>query len=183
MTNCRFRMRQIGTTGKSLKPVQPSRKKYSAFAVGQISGFSPRVSPDERAGVKLCGSIRMATVARKPVHRGEREVSRKTTAQGRPDASAEPVCSCAFSFVHFAHETAGAACTRSSLRPLFLNEGGSFGQTSGTSCRENADACPSIVMPRECGGIQYAAACRLKQWPLWNTGSPGQAGRRHRRAF
>src|SRR6202171_6857177 len=48
------------------------------------------------AGVKLCGAIRMATVARKPVHRGEREVSRKTIAQGMPDASAEPVCSCAF---------------------------------------------------------------------------------------
>jgi hypothetical protein len=52
-------------------------------------------------------------------HRGEREVSRKTIAQGRPDASAEPVCSCACSCAHFAHETAGAARTRSSLRPLF----------------------------------------------------------------
>ena len=38
------------------------------------------------AGVKLCGSIRTATVARKPVHRGERAISRKTIAQGRPDA-------------------------------------------------------------------------------------------------
>ena len=26
--------------------------------------------------------------------------------------------------------------------------------------------------------IQYAAASRLKHWRLWNTGSPGQAGRR-----
>jgi hypothetical protein len=32
--------------------------------------------------------------------------------------SAEPVCSCALSFVHVAHETAGAARTRPSLRPL-----------------------------------------------------------------
>ena len=32
-------------------------------------------------------------------HRGELEVSRNTIAQGRPDSSAEPVCSCAFSSV------------------------------------------------------------------------------------
>jgi hypothetical protein len=49
--------------------------------------------------------------------------------------SAEPVCSCAHFLVHIAHETAGAARTRSSLRPLF-EEGGSYPQTSGTSCRE-----------------------------------------------
>ena len=37
------------------------------------------------AGAKFRGFIREATVARKPVHRGEHEVSRKTIAQGRPD--------------------------------------------------------------------------------------------------
>jgi len=26
-------------------------------------------------------------------------------------------------------------------------------------------------------GIQYAAASRFNHWLLWNTGSPGQAGR------
>ena len=36
------------------------------------------------AGVKSCGAIRMATVATKPVHRGERVISRKTIAQGKP---------------------------------------------------------------------------------------------------
>src|SRR5260221_12334727 len=86
-----------------------------ADADGEVVWFR---RPD--AGVKPCGAIRMATVARKPVHRGEREVSRKTIAQGRPDASAEPVCSCACSCAHIAHETAGAARTRSSLRPLFF---------------------------------------------------------------
>jgi hypothetical protein len=35
-------------------------------------------------------------------------------------ASAEPVCSCAFFYRPFAHETAGAARTRSSLRPLIF---------------------------------------------------------------
>src|ERR1700748_2912013 len=34
--------------------------------------------------------------------------------------SAEPVCSCALSYVQLAHETAGAARTRLSLRPLLL---------------------------------------------------------------
>ena len=41
-------MRQNNTTGKSAKPVQCSQQKYSAFAVGQISGLTLRVSPDER---------------------------------------------------------------------------------------------------------------------------------------
>ena len=36
--------------------------------------------------------------------------------------SAGPVCSCAHLFVHIAHETAGAARIRSSLRPL-ISEG------------------------------------------------------------
>jgi len=37
-----------------------------------------------------------ATVARKPGHRGERGVSRKPLRREGRDASAEPVCSCAF---------------------------------------------------------------------------------------
>jgi len=36
------------------------------------------------AGVKSAGGIPPATVARKPVHRGERVISRKTIAQGKP---------------------------------------------------------------------------------------------------
>ena len=64
-----------------------------------------------------------AMVARKPGHQGERGVSCKPLRREGRIASAEPVCSCAFPFVHFAHETAGAARTRSSLR-LFVFEGG-----------------------------------------------------------
>jgi hypothetical protein len=41
--------------------------------------------------------------------------------------------------VHIAHETAGAARTRLSLRPLFGGQG-NFWQTSGESRRENVDA-------------------------------------------
>jgi hypothetical protein len=52
--------------------------------------------------------------------------------------SAEPVCSCAHFFVHIAHETAGAARTRSSLRPLYFWGQGSC-KTSGEWRREKAN--------------------------------------------
>ena len=50
--------------------------------------------------------------------RGDHGISRKAIAQGRPGVLRCPVCSCALCFVQTAHETAGAARTRSSLRPL-----------------------------------------------------------------
>ena len=43
------------------------------------------LTPD--AGVKLRGRIRAATVAKSPPHRGEHGISRKATAQGRPECS------------------------------------------------------------------------------------------------
>ena len=52
----------------------------------------------------------------KPVHRGEHDISRKTIAQGRPDAlRCTCMLVCAF-FVHL-HTDLGAARTRLSLRP------------------------------------------------------------------
>ena len=46
------RVRQINPTGKALlifrNNVKPGNQKYSAFAVGQISGMNMPVSPDER---------------------------------------------------------------------------------------------------------------------------------------
>jgi hypothetical protein len=62
-------------------------------------------------------------VARKPVHRGERAISRNPLRREGRMLSAEPVCSCAFFYCSFAHETAGAARIRLSLRPLVLLEG------------------------------------------------------------
>jgi hypothetical protein len=44
------------------------------------------------------------------------------------------------SFAQFAHETAGAARTRPSLRPL-ISEGKVFQQNSGNNCREIAKPC------------------------------------------
>ena len=53
-----------------------------------------------------------------PVHRGEHDISRKTIAQGRPECSPLNLYArVRICFVHIAHETAGAARTRSSLRP------------------------------------------------------------------
>jgi hypothetical protein len=63
-------------------------------------------------------------------------------------------------FVHsFAHETAGAASTRHSLRPLIF-WANDFGKTSGAPRRENVDT-HSIVIARLDRATQYAAASRL----------------------
>ena len=69
----------------------------------------------------LASSLRsdlQVTVAKEPAHRGEHEVSRKAIAQGMSECFRCPVCSCAPNAQLLAHETAGAACTRHSLRPL-----------------------------------------------------------------
>jgi hypothetical protein len=57
------------------------------------------------------------TVANKPAHRGEHDISRKAIARGMSECFGCPVCSCAPKCATFAHETTGAACTRHSLRP------------------------------------------------------------------
>ena len=56
---------------------------------------------------------------RASAHRGERVISRKAIAQGMSDVLRCPVCSCAAFLAQFAHEIAGAARIRHSLRPLF----------------------------------------------------------------
>jgi hypothetical protein len=90
----------------------------------------------------------MATVARKPGHRGEHEGNRKTIAQGRPDASAEPVCSCAFFLC--------ASCTRDrgcSAHPAFpapsVFRGQVIWQTSGAFGRENASVYLLVCLKTE----------------------------------
>jgi hypothetical protein len=57
-------------------------------------------------------------VARKPGHQGERGANRKTIAQGKPDCLRWTCMLVCVSYVLVAHETAGAARTRLSLRPL-----------------------------------------------------------------
>src|SRR6266536_5545516 len=89
------------------------------------------------AGAKLAGSVPPVTVAKKPAHRGEREVSRKAIAQGMSDCLRCPVCSCAPFLRTLAHETAGAARTRHSLRPLFerANEIAKLGRNHAAGSR------------------------------------------------
>src|SRR6476469_1833876 len=43
---------------KLICPVQSSPKKYSAFAVGQISDLNPPVSPDKRGGSRSSRNAR-----------------------------------------------------------------------------------------------------------------------------
>src|SRR5260370_20336209 len=69
----------------------------------------------------LASSLReeaQATVATKPGHRGEREVSRKTIARGMPGDFRCDRGDYARVLFYFAREAAGALGTRHSLRPL-----------------------------------------------------------------
>jgi hypothetical protein len=93
----------------------------------------------------------------------EREVSRKPLRREGRIASAEPVCSCASFFVHLAHETAGAARTRSSLRPPFSRRAERLPKTSRKTCGEIAKPCPAnedtttLVMPGLDPGIHHSS--------------------------
>src|SRR5947207_12746134 len=108
---------------------------------------------DESAALrtaKLCGpdapmlasSLRVnnpqATVAKEPGHRGERRISRRTIAQGRPDCFGEPVATTLVRFL-FAREAAGASRTRLSLAPSYFR-GATLDQ-------------PGRVAPRKCGVV------------------------------
>src|SRR5215208_4459548 len=85
-----------------------------ARAYGEVVWFGRR-----GAGAKLRGVYFLrGDGGKRAVLRGEHEVSRKAIAQGRPECCRCPVCSCAVLFAQIARGTAGAASTRSSLRPL-----------------------------------------------------------------
>src|SRR5882672_5538227 len=73
-------------------------------------------------------------------HRGEREISRKTIAQGKPDASAEPVCSCAFFLCPFCARDRGCSAHPAFPAPSFTE-------------RVKSYAYLGHLMPRECGPI------------------------------
>ncbi|MEH2552378.1 hypothetical protein V1283_009023 [Bradyrhizobium sp. AZCC 2262] len=130
--------RAVGCDGRGWRAGRCAPEAY-----GEVVWFGRR-----GAGVKR--AIRSAgDGGKRAVLREEHEVSRKAIAQGRPECSRCPVCSCAFLFAQIARETAGAASTRSSLRPLF-QEGQTKIQTSGERRRENA-ASYSVVIVREGG--------------------------------
>jgi hypothetical protein len=121
-------------------------------------------------------------VARKPGRQGEHGVSVKTTAQGRPDVSAEPVCSCAAFFEAQWHTRPRVrrapglprALSRGSRAPssrrgaeLFCKTRGQCvarmrayvwscrvgkATTSAVAQRGQAEACPPIAWMTEDGG-------------------------------
>src|SRR6476646_2856736 len=116
------------------------RLTCAAQAYGEVVCFGRR-----GAGVKR--AIRSAgDGGKRAVLREEHEVSRKAIAQGRSECSSCPVCSCATCYAQTARETAGAASTRSSLRPLFeerANEDANLGRI-----RREIAASYSVVVTR-----------------------------------
>src|SRR5262245_38993034 len=84
-------------------------------AYGQVVWFWRR-----DAGVKLAGAIRPATVTTSPLTGKSTKYAVKPLRRGCRCVHRSPVCSCAAILLRsLAHETAGAARTRHSLRPLF----------------------------------------------------------------
>jgi hypothetical protein len=115
--------------GSSRERVQ-MRKTNNAAAYGKtVWSWHPLLVSSWRRRVVPTGCEHVAnsstTVTRRIRRRGEQGISRKAIAQGMSDCLRCPVCSCAHLFVHIAHETAGAARIRHSLRPL-TTEGGRF---------------------------------------------------------
>src|SRR6266849_7814585 len=102
----------------------------------------------------------------------------KTIVQGMPAVAVYPWLLTRVLF--YAHAASGATRIRHSLRPLLISRVVRLKNSDAFVPRERGVASSSTVMPRFMRGIQYAAASRFKHDRLWNTGSPGQAGRRHR---
>src|SRR5437764_8627700 len=97
---------------------------------------------------------------KRAVHRGERAISHKAIAQGRPECSRCPVCSCAFLFAQIARETAGAASTRSSLRPLIsrrANQDANLGRNAPRDRETNIHVIASEAK-------QSIATSRTERW-------------------
>ena len=124
-----------------------------AFDEGRVKRTAKSCGPDApMAGVKSLRSSRFLgmTVTNKLwSHRGEHEISRQTIARGRPDASAEPVCSCAFSLsaLHMrprVQRAPGLPCA------LSFFGGERICKSSGAMRGENAKVC-SVVIIREGG--------------------------------
>jgi hypothetical protein len=116
--------------------------------------------PDTRCWCQVCGRFPAADgdktnsltgestkYAVKPLRRGCRSVLRC------------PVCSCAPMCSFLAHEIAGAARTRHSLRPLFSRRDNEFGIARAKSCREIAST-------------RHRPACRLRESPAKPLDSP-----------
>ena len=102
------------------------------------------------------------TVAKEPGRRGEREVSRKPPCREGRIASAEPVCSCAFSIciLHArprVQRAPGFPCA------LYFSGGSKMTQTSGALRREIEGPCrPTTSSRRTPGPITTGLCCCAK---------------------
>jgi hypothetical protein len=95
------------------------------------------------AGAKATESFRGRRWQPSDGHRGERDITRNTIAQGRPDDLAEPVVTAACVFC--CRRAMGAACTRPSLRPLY-SESALYGTNSDAMRRETAQSWLSFLV-------------------------------------
>jgi hypothetical protein len=154
-----------------LAPSRPARGALRNVTNVVRDAVDARAARDERSfsrTAKSCGldaptlassrwkQVSVGDGGKKAGHRGERGVSRKPSRREGRSVSAEPVCSCAPFYVHLAHETAGAARTRSSLRPLI-------------SGRAEISRTTRAIMRRERGRMQRSLR--------------GHPSRRHARAW
>jgi hypothetical protein len=126
--------------------------------------------------------ISRAMGARKPGSQGERAISVKTIAQGMPDVLAEPVVTAACFL--FCRRAMGCGQHPAFPAPSHLEEGDVRCKARTQMRRESVNVRFDGLRGRIFGGhharkrvIQYAEAYRLQHRRLWNTGSPGQAGR------
>ena len=129
--------RAVGCSGReSLRKTNASRR-----------GRRSRVVPTPRRWRQVREKYLATTVARKPGHRGEHEISRKPLRRESRIASAGPVCSCAFfrAFVHTrprVQRASGFPCA------LFLLRGGHRRKARAQSAprdRETASARGAVI--------------------------------------
>jgi hypothetical protein len=134
--------------------------RAALLTMARIRGRQNRVVLTPRRWRQVCGrQLPQATVARKPGHRGERVISRKTIAQGRPGETGGPVVTtlvCLFRF-----RTRGYGCNGhpafpapsvsgrdvdSSTRTLFASREGAG--MSPRHCEEQSDeAIHAFLLP------------------------------------
>ena len=157
-------------TRGEMRWTQRAATDVCARAYGEVVWFGRRGAgvKSERSEASLAGDG-----GKRAVLREEHEVSRKAIAQGRPECSRCPVCSCAVLFAQIARETAGAASTRSSLRPQFskrANEDANLGRQR----RENAKLHPPSLRAQRSNPSTPLAAL----WIASRSLSSGGASRR-----
>ena len=91
-------------------------------------------------------------------HRGERDISRKTIAQGMPVDPADPVVTAACFFC--CRRAMGEAITRHSLRPLRFLRGPSYKQHSGANAPRDRRRVPQAA-PTWRGAMAPIVACSV----------------------